>query len=835
MTTYTFDAYAVYSSRTSRTIVGTENEQKVLSLVVPDGEGTFALEQPIAQSGVFSATINGDFFLHIDGEGVPTGESYVLLLNANWRAASGAMQNSQFAILALPNSYIPALGWVNAEYIVPISGAPLPELFSQTSFETFMNGIASYPAFFPGLTVGPSNSLSSLTTQVTENDYVDLNASPLKAYSSGIGDDTITGATGAETLDGGPGNDLITPKEQITGRIRSAGGEGNDTLIGGRGQDSLAGDGGDDELQGNDGYDRLEGGDGDDTLYGGRQSDTLIGGAGTDYLLGGEGFDHFEVDDSPDHISGGAGGGRLLYVSHTDAPLHIDFDRGIVPGVASISNIRSARTTNHDDILIGGGFEALGGDDVLFGSSENDYLSGGRGNDTILGGDGFDTVQIVASLRSNSAIVHTEAGLYITHGDETDFIGHDIEEFFASDGIYTREQVLALPQGNMPLVEGTDASETIVGGAGAEEIRGGSGSDWIIPGSSGGILDGGAWRDMLDFSAQARWAGTRWGEYSLDIDLTAGTARKGAAYYDVQNFERVTGTIFSDRFAGSHRSEEFRGLGGYDWFTASRGADTLDGGTGRDMVSFVNWTSAAQESYHDPLDPSGAMPDPITFSGVVVDLEDPSNNTHLAARHELRSIERITGSTRQDLFIGDERDNDFRGLGGYDWFVGSAGGRERYFGGSGLDTVTYFRSTAGVEASLRNGRVIDGKETGFGSRGDAAQDLYFDIENLVGTGFDDQLSGNSGANQLSGLGGDDILFGYAGRDKLRGGTGDDTIDGGAGVDYAYFEGQSTDYTVMRTDHRNVTVAGADGTDQLQNVEYFVFDDATLELWSLALA
>jgi Ca2+-binding RTX toxin-like protein len=184
------------------------------------------------------------------------------------------------------------------------------------------------------------------------------------------------------------------------------------------------------------------------------------------------------------------------------------------------------------------------------------------------------------------------------------------------------------------------------------------------------------------------------------------------------------------------------------------------------------------------------------------------------------------------VFWGDENENDFRGLGDYDWFVGSAGGRERYFGGAGDDTVTYFRSTAGVTASLRNGALVNGQETGYGTGGDAARDLFFEIENLIGTAHGDQLTGNSGSNQISGLSGDDLLFGYSDRDYLKGGLGNDTIDGGAGSDVALFTGNWADYTITKTGGRSAIVDRPDGTDRVLNMEYFRFADADVAIWDL---
>jgi Ca2+-binding RTX toxin-like protein len=315
--------------------------------------------------------------------------------------------------------------------------------------------------------------------------------------------------------------------------------------------------------------------------------------------------------------------------------------------------------------------------------------------------------------------------------------------------------------------------------------------------------------------------------------MGAGTAvsHDGGENIRFTNIERLTGTIFADRIRGSDGDDELRGLGDYDWFIATTGRDTIDGGNGQDMISFLEWQSTATNVIADVFSSAGRPPSGAQASGVVVDLANPANNTNLAAGLSLTSVERVTGSGRQDVFYGDSGQNDFRGLGDYDWFVSSTGGRERYFGGDGLDTVTYFNASAGVIANLRNGAVVNGQETGYGTGGDAARDLYFEIENLVGSRFDDSLTGNAGRNQLNGLEGDDMLFGYGGVDYLMGGAGNDTINGGGSSDYALFSGVSSGYTLTRAGN-TVTAVGADGTDTLIDVEYFRFDDTEISIWSL---
>jgi Ca2+-binding RTX toxin-like protein len=468
----------------------------------------------------------------------------------------------------------------------------------------------------------------------------------------------------------------------------------------------------------------------------------------------------------------------------------------------AISEFNALVGSDNDDRLDGTGadetFSGLGGNDIILPGGGEDFVHGGLGNDTV----SFLTLAHAVSVNLSTGVA--------TSGTEASTL-ESIENIIAST-----------------------FGDNITGDGNDNHIQGLGGGDWINSRGGNDTIDGGDGRDMVSFSGLRDTPGRTNQLYRLDIDLTAGTAvsHDGSEQMVLRNIERITGSIFADRIKGTAGDDQLRGLGDYDWFIATTGADTLDGGTSKDMVSYVDWQSATANARHDFFSTSGAPPVPGDVTGVVVDLADPSNNTHLAAGHSYSSIERITGSGRQDVFWGDENENDFRGLGDYDWFVGSAGGRERYFGGAGDDTVTYFRSTAGVTASLRNGALVNGQETGYGTGGDAARDLFFEIENLIGTAHGDQLTGNSGSNQISGLSGDDLLFGYSDRDYLKGGLGNDTIDGGAGSDVALFTGNWADYTITKTGGRSAIVDGPDGTDRVLNMEYFRFADADVAIWDL---
>ena len=106
----------------------------------------------------------------------------------------------------------------------------------------------------------------------------------------------------------------------------------------------------------------------------------------------------------------------------------------------------------------------------------------------------------------------------------------------------------------------------------------------------------------------------------------------------------------------------------------------------------------------------------------------------------------------------------------------TGGGYDTVDGGAGVDTVSYENSWAGVVVNLA---------TGVGQYGEASRDVLVNVENLLGSAYDDTLTGNAGVNRLNGGAGNDALDGGAGNDILVGGvgsaTGDCSIVGETGV------------------------------------------------------
>ncbi|WP_223953646.1 retention module-containing protein [Aeromonas caviae] len=139
---------------------------------------------------------------------------------------------------------------------------------------------------------------------------------------------------------------------------------------------------------------------------------------------------------------------------------------------------------------------------------------------------------------------------------------------------------------------------------------------------------------------------------------------------------------------------------------------------------------------------------------------------------DVQSGSTLTGSYLDEILIGGSGNDTLNGNAGNDILLGGLG-NDTLNGGNGNDTASYFDSAAGVTVTVNGANQ---------NTGGAGTDSLSNMENLVGSMFNDSLTGDGNANVLSGLAGNDILSGGGGDDLLIGGTGSDTLTGGAGKD-----------------------------------------------------
>lgn len=214
----------------------------------------------------------------------------------------------------------------------------------------------------------------------------------------------------------------------------------------------------------------------------------------------------------------------------------------------------------------------------------------------------------------------------------------------------------------------------------------------------------------------------------------------------------IQGGDGDDFLDGGPGDDELRGGDGDDSLAGAQGADELDGGGGTDTADY------------------GTAPGPV-----LVDLDNGFGLFGDAQGDALDDIENVRGGGAADTLIGDDGDNLLDGEGGPDSLTGGDGD-DTLAGGAGIDTldgegdadtVTYARDPAGVAVDLSAGTGVDGL---------GATDRLADIENVIGSDFADDITGDGGDNDLAGQAGDDTLAGLGGSDALDGGAGADTAD-----------------------------------------------------------
>ncbi|WP_449220132.1 calcium-binding protein [Tistrella mobilis] len=516
----------------------------------------------------------------------------------------------------------------------------------------------------------------------------------------GSGDDELHGGNGNDSLSGGAGEDTFVI-EGISGWDSFDGGAGPeidtlelaaDTFVSRLTLDlsagverlnfnayALAGTYGDDVLEIGgllemyfagfidlaDGNDTYSGFGGTDTVRGGAGDDILRGRGGADILDGGTDIDVANYDDSPAGIQVNLATGNAA--------------GGDAQGDTLIS-IEAVNGSNFSDSLTGGA-----GADRLRGFNGDDILRGGSGADLLDGGAGNDLVSFYG------ASVGVQVDLAAGTG-----LGGDAQG----------DQYISIE-----IVNGSNVSDSLTGGAAAQTLRGFGGDDILRGGSGADLLDGGAGNDLVSFYGAS---------VGVQVDLTAGTGLGGDAEGDQYiSIEIVNGSNVSDRLFGGTAAETLRGFDGNDLLEGRGGADRLDGGTGRDVASYITSTA-----------------------GVIIDLGAGTAAGGHATGDVLVSIEGLIGSSLSDSLTGGTSDDFITGGADADQLAGGAG-HDRFIylalsdsgvGYANRDTISDFASGDLIDLSAIDANSGTADDQAFRFLGTAAFDGTAGALRVIDTG-----------------------------------------------------------------------------------------------------
>jgi Ca2+-binding RTX toxin-like protein len=371
--------------------------------------------------------------------------------------------------------------------------------------------------------------------------------------------------------------------------------------------------------------------------------------------------------------------------------------------------------------------------DVLHGKAEANVMKGLGGYDSISGGDfddviegdGVRTVEDAVKagerpfLAFTGAVSH-KSGLQLTSMGPVTLDSGAIKSVWRIRNASNTDQAVVLTSAS----NGKDAFET----------------KFVVPAKS----------EMFVTSSSLSTHKLMLGGAQVDV--------KGAGNVPFTSSQAPAPTVDgNDTLNGGAGNDKIFGQGGNDILTGGQGKDLLDGGAGTDRADYLNSKEA-----------------------VFVSLEANTASGGDADGDQLNSIENVSGSNLDDELTGDsgvnrlvgrKGDDALHGQGGNDVLVGESG-KDFLDGGDGVDTADYQGSWAGVVVDL---------EKNFGLYGDAKGDTFKSVENIVGSKFDDTITGDSVANRLVGGDGNDKLIGGAGDDAFVGGAGEDHLDGGEGT------------------------------------------------------
>lgn len=546
------------------------------------------------------------------------------------------------------------------------------------------------------------------------------------------------------------------------------------------GSDRLSGTSGADVLRGLAGDDTLLGGDGDDSLYGDEGNDALFGGAGDDSLFGGLGNDQLQGSSGNDVLDGGEGSDRIF-------------------GEAG------------DDRLSGGA-----GNDLLQGGDGNDRLDGGPGADRMFG-EASDDIYVVDNLLDF---------IYDPQGNNTGTITVDYYKKPSGVTWTLAEGVKPLPYWIDSLVDGngavTDAADALAAGVIKYAFPTTPLSAWNDDDKSGFT----AFNEAQQAYVKAAFAyietiiNVRFQHVAdgnqPDVLSFANNAQKGSAGYATGSLGGSKWAVFLNNTGSSAAGNLAPRDGLYAALTIiheighalglkhphSETVEGLNPADGPFLTAAEDRTAYTQLSYNStPADYEGKFR--VLDIAALQYLYGPAKVAGTGPHQMGDNSYALSTSTNNFIWDGGGTDTLDASAAGNALTLSLEAGARSYFGAAPTELIT-----AAGQITIN-----------FGTQ----------IENALGTAFDDSLTGNGASNSLTGNRGNDTLKGGAGDDVLVGGAGNDLLDGGTGIDTARYTSLFADVSFTLDKGVLRLTTKAEGVDSLTRMDLLAFADRTVSM------
>lgn len=388
----------------------------------------------------------------------------------------------------------------------------------------------------------------------------------------------------------------------------------------------------------------------------------------------------------------------------------------------------------------------------------------------------------------------------------------------------------------------TDGNDTYTGTVNNDELYGLGGNDTLFALGGNDFIDAGKGNDVL-----------YGGEGNDRLDGDEGNDQ----IFGENGNDTLYGLIGDDTLAGGAGDDVLAGEAGNDTLTGGLGNDGLNGGNGYDIAVLdgsatdyqVTLTDSGVIQVKDTIATNGddgtdllIGVEQINFSGggsYSIATGTTGNDTLTASAMASKSL--LFGGAGNDLLKSGTGNNTLNGSIGNDTVF--------YEGASSRVTVDLATGNAQVWREVQTvrlvnvgGQVMGGSIQGGSIRGGFvrvginrpltqvvqvvvkekvvdATDSLSSIEGVIGSNYDDILTGSTG---------NDTLSGGAGNDILTGGNGSDILTGGAGADKFVFNSLAerndiiTDFNMQEGDKIQINGSGFGATSTSQ----FTFNSAT---------
>lgn len=706
------------------------------------------------------------------------------------------------------------------------------------------------------------------------------------------GNNLLEGGLGNDTLDGGAGNDIANYRDLTTGvtvdlsvtTAQNFDALGNDVLVNiegirtGSGDDTIIGTAADNVLDAGAGVDTVSYanatagvtvnlalataqntvGAGTDTLSGFENitgsafNDTLAGSTGVNNVInGGAGFDATVLSGNwVDYAISYVGGNYVLQdrraVDGTDT--YISVERFVFADQAIDVSVPS-------DLLNDTPIDIMSSADSLYDDTAANALVATLTTDDPDIND-VHTYSIVGGAAASSFYI-TADSLYLASGGLSGYAAGSFMEVTLrttdASGAFYDETFYYEVLGSGLVLIGTPGVDTLIGGNGDDTISALGSNDYVDGGLGNDTMDGGTGIDMLSYSSAP--AGVT---VSLAI---AGPQNTGGAGIDtISNFENLTGSNFNDTLTGDANNNTIYGLGGNDTIDGGAGNDVLDGGAGIDTASYASATAAVVVNLGITAAQNTGGSGTDTITGFEALIGSAFNDT-------------LTGSAAADTIIGGAGSDTIAGLAGDDVMDGGLGADTLNYsaatagvtinlnqttaqntGGAGIDTISNFENIiatgfndnitanaadnslnggAGIDtvsyASATAGVAVSLAVATAQSTGGSGVDTLTGFENLTGSGFNDTLTGDGNANIMIGGAGNDTIDGGLGNDTIDGGLGNDILNGNTGIDILTYATATAGVTVNMglATAQNTVGAGIDTISGFEVLTGSNFNDTLL--------